>query len=68
MQTKRRVGRPAMGVNKQIKLTLPEEDWIEIEKMIANGEVDGYSGYFRQLHQNKNREEEKAVVDKWRSL
>ena len=63
---KRRPGRPAMGINKQVKLTLPEEDWNEIEKMIENGEVDGYSGYFRQLHQFSKRE--RRVADKWKSL
>lgn len=63
---KRRVGRPSMGLTRQVKLTLPEEDWKIIEELIEKKEADGFSDYFRQLHQSSIRE--RRVADKWKSL
>lgn len=59
---KRGRGRPPIGIQRQVKLTLPPEDWKQIEKILENKEADSLSDYFRQLHQNHN------VSDKWRSL
>lgn len=50
---KRGRGRPQIGIQKQIKLTLPPEDWEKIEILIENKHADSLSDYFRQLHQSQ---------------
>lgn len=47
-------GRPQIGVQKQIKITMPSKDWERIESLIENKHAESYSDYFRQLHQFQN--------------
>lgn len=49
---KRGRGRPQIGIQKQVKLTLPPEDWEQIQKLIEDKQAESMSDYFRQLHQN----------------
>lgn len=62
---KYQVGRPPIGVGKPVKITLPEEDWKEIEERIASGQASNYADYFRQLHQSQL---ETAGSSKWKSF
>lgn len=43
-------GRKVIGVQRMVKITLPEESWTEIENMIEKGELKSFSEYFRTLH------------------
>ncbi|MEK5257657.1 hypothetical protein NST74_29865 [Paenibacillus sp. FSL F4-0125] len=47
------MGRPRIGVSRQVKLTLPEWDWVEIEQLIDRGEYNSLSAYFRELHEKE---------------
>lgn len=44
------MGRPRIGVSRQVKITLPEWDWVEIEQVIDRGEYGSMAAYFRHLH------------------
>lgn len=50
---KRGPGRPQIGVRKQIKMTLPKEDWDQIEQLIENEHAESFADYFRQLHRTQ---------------
>lgn len=43
-------GRKPIGVQRMVKITLPEESWTEIESMIEKGELKSFSDYFRTRH------------------
>ncbi|MNJ26030.1 hypothetical protein D3C77_204950 [compost metagenome] len=44
-------GRPAIGVGRAVKITMPESDWAKIQEQIDNGHASSVADYFRQLHQ-----------------
>lgn len=44
------VGRPKIGVRRQVKMTLPAEDWELIEQAVSSGSAASIADYFRQLH------------------
>ena len=43
-------GRKSIGLNKRVAITLPAEEWAEIEKKKNAGDVESYADYFRKLH------------------
>lgn len=45
-----KIGRPSLGVGRPVKITLPEEDWCKIEKLVDQGHAASVADYFRQLH------------------
>lgn len=45
-----KMGRPSLGVGRSVKITLPEEDWCKIEKLVDQGHAASVADYFRQLH------------------
>lgn len=45
------VGRPKKGVRRQVKMTLPAEDWYRIETAVLSGSASSIADYFRQLHE-----------------
>jgi len=46
------VGRPKIGVRRQVKMTLPAEDWYQIEASVLSGSASSIADYFRQLHES----------------
>lgn len=55
------MGRPKIGVSRQVKITLPEWDWVEIEQSIDKSEYPSLSAYFRELHERNTKEEKQRV-------
>lgn len=51
----KKIGRPSIGKARPVKITLPEEDWKEIEDAIESGECNSFAEYFRNLHEEKER-------------
>lgn len=51
----KKIGRPSIGKARPVKITLPEEDWKQIEQAIQSGEYNSYAEYFRNLHEEKER-------------
>lgn len=51
----KKIGRPSIGKSRPVKITLPEEDWIQIEQAIESGEYNSYAEYFRNLHEERER-------------
>lgn len=49
------MGRPRIGLSRQVKITLPEWEWVAIEQSIDKGEYASLAAYFRELHE-KNTE------------
>ena len=47
------MGRPRIGLSRQVKITLPEWDWVEIEQSIDRGDYPSMSAYFRNLHEKE---------------
>ncbi|MFD5023409.1 hypothetical protein ACFWMP_31430 [Paenibacillus sp. NPDC058367] len=47
------MGRPRIGVSRQVKITLPEWDWVEIEQTIDRREYPSMAAYFRYLHEKE---------------
>lgn len=43
-------GRKRIGVKRPVSITLPEEDWEQIERLIKSGHCKSYADYFRSLH------------------
>lgn len=50
------MGRPRIGVSRQVKITLPEWDWVEIEQMIDKREYGSMAAYFRSLHEKEQEQ------------
>ncbi|RJG23295.1 hypothetical protein [Paenibacillus thiaminolyticus] len=50
-------GRPSLGVKKPVSITLPSDDWEEIDNLIQRKEFKSYADYFRFLHHVRWREE-----------
>lgn len=50
MENVQQMGRPRIGVRRQVKMTLPAEDWALIEKAVSSGSAASIADYFRQLH------------------
>lgn len=48
------MGRPRIGISRQVKITLPEWDWVEIEQSIDKKEYGSLAAYFRELHDREN--------------
>lgn len=46
-----KMGRPSLGVTKKVSITLPQEDWDMIQKLIEDKHASSFSDYFRNLHQ-----------------
>ncbi|MCV4233328.1 hypothetical protein OHJ21_19275 [Virgibacillus sp. LDC1] len=44
-------GRKSIGVKKPVSITLPQEDWNEIDNLIKAGEFKSYADYFRSLRE-----------------
>lgn len=43
-------GRPRIGSQRVLRLTLPDEEWERIDKLVADGDVKTQSEYFRLVH------------------
>jgi hypothetical protein len=41
----------SIGITKKVSVTLPEEEWIKINKWIECGKFHSYSEYFRTAHE-----------------
>lgn len=52
-----KTGRPTIGVARRVAITLPEQDWKQIEETIAEGHVKSYSEYFREVHYHAQNQE-----------
>lgn len=48
------MGRPRIGVSRQVKITLPEWDWVEIEQLVDKREYGSMAAYFRHLHDKEH--------------
>jgi hypothetical protein len=44
-------GRKSIGVKKPVSITLPQEDWEDIDNLIKAGEFKSYADYFRTLRE-----------------
>lgn len=49
-------GRKSIGVKKPVSITLPQEDWDEIDNLIKAGEFKSYAEYFRSLREGIKRD------------
>ena len=43
-------GRKKIGSSRALRITLPDEEWKRIDKLIADGQASNMSEYFRLLH------------------
>ncbi len=43
-------GRKRIGVKRPVSITLPKEDWEQIDRLIESGHCKSYAEYFRTLH------------------
>lgn len=44
-------GRPKIGLKRPVSITLPEEDWQQIDRLVQSGHCKSYADYFRRLHE-----------------
>jgi len=51
----KKIGRPSIGKARPVKITLPEEDWNQIDQAIQSGEYKSFAEYFRNLHEERER-------------
>ncbi|MEK8210598.1 hypothetical protein NST41_33935 [Paenibacillus sp. FSL L8-0696] len=58
------MGRPRIGVSRQVKITLPEWDWVEIEQLIDRNEYGSMAAYFRSLHDKEHSKKRKSSLKK----
>lgn len=47
---RKHAGRPRIGVARALKITLPQEEWERIDRMVEDGQVRSQAEYFRQAH------------------
>lgn len=47
-------GRKRIGEKRQISITLPDQEWEMIDRMVEVGQYGSYSEYFRTLHEQEN--------------
>jgi hypothetical protein len=45
-----KMGRPSIGTARAVKITLPDEDWAHIDRLVASKRVSSVAEYFRSLH------------------
>lgn len=45
-----KMGRPSIGTARAVKITLPDEDWAHIDRVVAAKRVSSVADYFRSLH------------------
>lgn len=45
-----KMGRPSIGTPRAVKITLPDEDWAHIDRVVAAKRVSSVADYFRSLH------------------
>lgn len=43
-------GRKRIGTARALRITLPDEEWTKIDKLIEEGHVSNQSEYFRLVH------------------
>jgi Arc/MetJ-type ribon-helix-helix transcriptional regulator len=43
-------GRKRIGSNRALRITLPNEDWEHVDRLIAEGRFKSYADYFRSLY------------------
>lgn len=49
-------GRKKIGSSRALRITLPDEEWERIDKLIADGQASNMSEYFRLLHSAQFKE------------
>lgn len=49
-KNKKGAGRPKIGVSRALRITLPEEEWERIDKLVEEDLVKTQSEYFRLAH------------------
>lgn len=47
---KKKVGRPKIGVSRALRITLPQEEWDRIDKLVGDEQVSSQAEYFRLAH------------------
>ena len=46
-------GRPSVGMRKVVSVSMPEEEWQKIDRLIESKNYTGYADYFRSIHLKK---------------